>query len=164
MRSKGSKTDPRGEIVYLFLLWVYVFIYAAIKLSSRYVSVLITVANFLSVKTLYILVDALGKQDAWQDKLRVVISIIGGLGALMLGSVSGSVAYALLGEVLLYHMQYGVEERFSWQIDTLLACGFIFPVLSPVVAAVNTVEQVAFSPAFSSETGGVSCLFESTLA
>ena len=164
MRSKGSKRDLRGEIVYLFLLWVYVFVYAAIKLSSRYVSVLITVANFLSAKTLYMLVDALGKQVAWQDKLRVVVSIMLVLGALMLGSVSGSLAYALLGEVLLYHMQYCVEGRFSWQIDMLLACGFIFPVLSPAVAAVNTVGQVAFSPAFSSEEGGVFYLFESTLA
>lgn len=160
MRFIDSKKGNSGEAVYLLLLWGYILVYYLVLRSSRYISVLITIANFLSVKTLYVLVDAFGYTANQYDQLRVLLSMFLILGSLVLGSVSGSLAYAILGEVLLYTMQYGQQSAPRWQVDLMLLCGAIFPALSPAVAFVSTAEQVSSFPVFSADNRGAAFLAE----
>ncbi len=118
------------DSIELVQIWLQLFLYIAVKHIFSQLLILATFANFLSVRAIYVMVEALqDKRIQASDKVLLLGTCLLVLSSLVFGTLEVALAYAILGELLLFMHQY--TGGFNPLSSAVWALTFIFIEFTP---------------------------------
>ena len=146
-RWQSSKNPKETSSLGLLKIWATLVVYLSLFYLARPVSIIVSIANALSLKTVYILADQGFKTSDKLEKALMGVLVAKILYSLAVTSAVSALGVAIIGELQLLQLRSGFDQL-GCQSVLLYMAALIQPVLVPIPVVVDTAAQDAFSVAY----------------
>lgn len=146
-RWQSSQKPKETDSLSLLKVWATLAVYLSLFYLARPVSIIVSIANALSLKTVYVLADQGFKTSDKLEKALMGILVAKILYGLAVTSAVSALGVAIIGELQLLQLRSKFAEL-EYQSVLLYMAALIQPVLVPIPVVVDTVAQDAFSVAY----------------